>query len=154
QYRFGTRYHERFWRNAVRWVALSRLRNGDRRVQIDALKARYDLDERVTLEARVLDQDYKPAEDAQQTARLTAPDGATSVVLLERVPDRAGLYRATFDLERPGLYSAAIDLAAESGGARVASTEFEVALPSRENADPSPDPQTLSAISSLSRGRA
>lgn len=154
QYRFGTRYHERFWRNAVRWVALSRLRNGDRRVQIDALKARYDLDERVTLEARVLDQDYKPAEDAQQTARLTAPDGTTSVVQLERVPDRAGLYRATFDLERPGLYSAAIDLPAESGGARVASTEFEVALPSRENADPSPDPQTLSAISSLSRGRA
>jgi uncharacterized membrane protein len=154
QYRFGTRYHERFWRNAVRWVALSRLRNGDRRVQIDALKARYDLDERVTIEARILDQDYKPSELPEQTARLTAPDGTTSVIQLERVPDRTGLYRASFDLERPGLYSAAIDLPGESGGTRVASTEFEVALPSRENADPSPDPPTLAAISSLSHGRA
>jgi uncharacterized membrane protein len=154
QYRFGTRYHERFWRNAVRWVALSRLRNGDRRVQIDALKARYDLDERVTLEARVLDQDYRPSERPEQVARLTAPDGTTSEIKLERAQDRPGLYRASFDLERPGLYTAAIDLPGESGGPRVASTEFEVALPSRENADPSPDPQTLASISSLTHGRA
>jgi len=154
QYRFGTRYHERFWRNAVRWVALSRLRSGDRRVQIDALKARYDLDERVTLEARVLDEDYRPSERTEQAARLTSPDGTSREIVLERVADRPGLFRANFELERPGLYSAAIDLPGERGGTHVASTEFEVALPSRENADPSPDPQTLAAMSALSHGRA
>lgn len=154
QYRFGTRYHERFWRNSVRWVALSRLRSGDRRVQIDALKARYDLDERVTLEARVLDEDYRPSEIHEQTARLTAPDGTTSEIRLERVPDRPGLYRANFELDRPGLYSAAVDVPGQSGGANVASTEFAVTLPSRENSDPSPDPQTLAAMSGLSQGRA
>ncbi len=154
QYRFGTRYHERFWRNAVRWVTLSRLRSGDRRVQIDALKARYDLDERVTLEARVLDEDYRPSERGEQAAHLVAPDGTSRDITLERVADRPGLYRANFELERPGLYSAAIDLPGERGGAHVASTEFEVSLPSRENADPSPDPQTLAAISTLTHGRA
>lgn len=154
QYRYGTRYHERFWRNAVRWVALSRLRSGDRRVQLDALKARYDLDERVTLEARVLDEDYRPSERPDQSIRLTAPDGSSSHMDLSRVPERPGLYRANFDVERPGLYSASIDLAAEGGGVHAATTAFEVTLPSRENADPSPDPQTLAEISNLSHGKA
>ena len=154
QYRFGTRYHERFWRNAVRWVALSRLRSGDRRVQLDALKARYDLDERVTLEARVLDEDYRPSERPDQSVRLTAPDGSSSHMDLQRVPERPGLYRANFDVERPGLYSASIDLSAEGGGLHAATTVFEVTLPSRENADPSPDPHALGEISALTRGRA
>jgi uncharacterized membrane protein len=154
QYRYGTRYHERFWRNAVRWVALSRLRSGDRRVQLDALKARYDLDERVTLEARVLDEDYRPSERPEQSVRLTAPDGSSTHMDLQRVPERPGLYRANFDVERPGLYSASIDLAAESGGVHAATTVFEVTLPSRENADPSPDPQALGEVAALTRGKA
>jgi uncharacterized membrane protein len=150
QYRYGTRYHERFWRNAIRWVALSRLRSGDRRIQIDTLKSRYDLDERVTLEARVLDEDYRPSERPDFGARLTAPDGSAREIKLERVPDRPGLFRASFDVERPGLYTAAADESAE----HAASTEFEVAIPSRENADPSPDPETLASISAITRGRA
>ena len=150
RYRFGDRYHERFWRNAIRWVALGRLKSGDRRVQIDALRASYNLDERVTLEARVLDEDYRPSEAPRQTARLAGPDGATSEVALNLVPGRAGLFRASFDVERPGLYGASIEV----DGQRSASTEFEVVLPSRENADPSPDPALLSSVSSLSGGRA
>ncbi|MFN0007093.1 MAG: VWA domain-containing protein [Planctomycetota bacterium] len=150
QYRFGTRYHERFWRNAIRWVALSRLRSGDRRVQIDALKSRYDLDERVTLEARVLDEDYRPSERPDLGANLTSPEGTVREVRLERVPDRPGLFRASFDVERPGMYVASVAGDTEHS----ASAEFEVAIPSRENADPSPDPETLASIASLSRGRA
>lgn len=150
RFRYGDRYHERFWRNAIRWVALGRLKSGDRRVQLDSLRTRYNLDERVSLEARVLDEDYRPSERPAQTARLSQPEGATSEIKLNLVPDRPGLYRASFDVERPGLYSVWI----ESDGQRVASTDFEVVLPSRENADPSPDPTTLQAIASMSGGRA
>jgi uncharacterized membrane protein len=150
RFQFGDRYHERFWRNAIRWVALGRLKSGDRRVQIDALRTRYNLDERVTLEARVLDEDYRPSERPVQDARMSRPDGSTVELKLNLVPDRPGLYRAAFEVERPGLYGAWI----ENAGQRVASTEFEVALPSRENADPSPDPSTLQAIASMTGGRA
>lgn len=149
RYRFGDRYHERFWRNAIRWVALGRLKSGDRRVQIDALKTAYDLDERVTLEARVLDEDYRPSERPSLSTRLQHPDGSQTDLSLVLVPDRPGLYRASFDLERPGLYSAFV----ENEGQRVASTDFEVVLPSRENADPSPDPAQLAAISSMTGGK-
>jgi uncharacterized membrane protein len=150
QYRYGTRYHERFWRNAIRWVALSRLRSGDRRIQIDALKSRYDLDERVTLEARVLDEDYRPSERPELGANLTAPDGSSREIVLERGAARPGRCRVALDGARPGVYSASV----EGGPEHSASAEFEVAIPSRENADPSPDPDTLASISTLSRGRA
>jgi hypothetical protein len=149
RYRFGDRYHERFWRNAIRWVALGRLKSGDRRAQLDAAQSSFDLDERVTLEARVLDEDFRPAEKPAVEARLQHPDGSVKPFSLVRVADRAGLYRASFDVERPGLYSAWI----ESDGRRVASTDFEVVLPSRENADPTPDPETMGSIAALSRGR-
>lgn len=150
RYRFGDRYHERFWRNAIRWVALGRLKSGDRRVQIDASKSTYDLDERVTLEARVLDEDYRPSERPALPVRLQRPDGTTTDLSLVLVPERPGLYRATFEVERPGAYEGFVD----NEGTRVASADFEVVLPSRENADPSPDPALLASISSLTRGRA
>jgi uncharacterized membrane protein len=150
RYRYGDRYHERFWRNAIRWVALGRLKSGDRRCQLDALRPTYNLDERVTLEARVLDEDFRPSDRAIQEARLTDPDGTTSELVLTLVDGRPGLYRASFEVETPGLYHAWVEI----DGKRSASTEFEVVLPSRENADPSPDPQTMRAIASMTGGRA
>jgi len=150
RYRFGDRYHERFWRNAIRWVALGRLKSGDRRVQLDAEQSSFDLDERIALEARVLDEDFRPSEKPAVEARLQDPDGTVKPFTLVRVTDRPGLYRASFDVERPGVYSAWI----ESESRRVASTEFEVVLPSREIADPTPDPESMTALASLTRGRA
>lgn len=150
RYRFGDRYHERFWRNAIRWVALGRLKSGDRRVQIDASKSSYDLDERVTIEARVLDDDYRPSERPSLPVRLQRPDGTTTDLSLVLMPERPGLYRSSFDVERPGTYTSFV----ENEGTRVASTDFEVVLPSRENADPSPDPALMSSIASLTQGTA
>ncbi|MEM7515870.1 MAG: hypothetical protein AAF368_02960, partial [Planctomycetota bacterium] len=163
RFRYGDRYHERFWRNAIRWLALGRLRSGDRRVRIDALKNTYDLGERVVLEARVLDEDYRPSTEPTLKVQLaqaggSAPTtgfdregplaGSSRELTLELVSDRPGLYRLSFDVERPAGYRAFV----ERDGVRGASTEFDVVLPSRENADPSPDPDTLRAISTLTKG--
>ena len=149
RYRYGDRYHERFWRNAIRWVALGRLKSGDRRVQLDAQRARYNLDERVTLEARVLDEDFRPSEKPELDVRTGDAEGRTHDLKLELVPERPGLYRGSFEVERTGLYTAWV----ETNGQRVAATEFEVVLPSRENQDPAPDPATLQAIASITGGR-
>ena len=150
RYRFGDRYHERFWRNALRWVALGRLKSGDRRVQIDSLRSRYNLDERVTLEARVLDEDYRPSELPTLDAHLAGPDGGESELKLNLVPEHPGLYRASLDVQRPGLYR----VWTESNGVRTASADFEVALPSRENSEPAPDPLLMAEIAGASHGRA
>lgn len=150
RFRYGDYYHERFWRDAIRWLALGRLKSGDRRSRLDSLRSSYSLEERVVLEARVLDEDFRPSERPVQGARLEGPDGELSELSLVIVPDRAGLYRAALEVGRPGVYRAWL----EEDGRRTASTEFEVTLPSRENADPSPDPALLASISSLTGGRA
>lgn len=149
RYRYGDRYHERFWRNAIRWVALGRLKSGDRRVQLDAQRARYNLDERVTLEARVLDEDFRPSEKPELDVRTGDAEGRVHDLKLELVPERPGLYRGTFEVERTGVYSAWVEV----NGQRAATTEFEVVLPSRENADPAPDPATLQGIAAATSGR-
>src|SRR5258706_5945686 len=148
RYRFGDRYHERFWRNALRWVALGRLKSGDQRVQLDALRSRYNLDERITLEGRVLDEDYRPSEAPTVDAHLSGPEGAESELKLTLVPEHPGLYRASLDVQRPGLYR----VFTESNGVRTATADFEVVLPSRENSDPAPDPDLLARIAQASGG--
>ncbi len=148
RYRYVHRYHERFWRNAIRWLALGRLKGGDRRYSLEPLRTRYGLDQRVTLEARVLDEDYQPLDAAEQEAWLQGPDAAPRVLKLGGVEGRAGLFRGTFQAERPGLYRAWIEVDSE----QVAATEVEVVLPSRENANPSPDPATLRDVSRLTKG--
>jgi|694.fasta_scaffold01017_2 uncharacterized membrane protein len=150
RYRFGDRFHERFWRNALRWVALGRLKSGDRRVQLDALRSRYDLDERVTLEARVLDEDYRPSTATEFEARLEDPDGKVQPIRMDLVPNRPGQYRIGLELERAGVYRAWV----ENQGQRSASTEFELVLPSRENNEPAPNPELMARVAKLSGGLA
>lgn len=150
RYRYVHRYHERFWRNAIRWLALGRLKGGDRRFGLEPLRTRYGLDERVTLEARVLDEDYRPSEKDDQEIWLQGPERPPGKRTLDGIDGRPGVFRGTFQAERPGLYRAWI----ERDGERVATTEVEVVLPSRENADPSPDPETLRGMATLTGGRA
>jgi hypothetical protein len=65
------------------------------------------------------------------------------------VDGRPGLYRGTYQPERPGRYVSLVE--SETGGERVR-TEFDVLLPSRENADPSPDPVLMERLASLTGG--
>ncbi|MCH2106475.1 MAG: hypothetical protein MK291_07540, partial [Planctomycetes bacterium] len=150
RYRFGDRYHERFWRNAIRWLALGRLKSGNRRVRLDSLKSLWSLEERITVEARVLDEDYRPAEASSQEAWLEDPEGARTRLRMDKVEGREGLYRASFSLERPGRWRVVL----ERDGEPPAFTEFEVALPSLETADPSPDPESMALLAELTSGEA
>jgi uncharacterized membrane protein len=148
QFRYDAKYFEGFWRNALRWLALGRLKSGDRRFRLEALRTEYALDDRVTLEARVLDEDFRPAELEVQEVLVAAEGDPSEAFDLAAVPGRPGLYRGTFQAERPGRFRAWI----EFEGRRATSTEFAVVLPSRETADPRPDPDALAALTSLAGG--
>jgi hypothetical protein len=149
-FHYGDTYHERFWRNAIRWLSLGRLRSGDRRYRVETSRNTFNLGERVTVEARVLDEDFRPSEATTQDLRWSDPEGKASDLKLPAVPGRPGLYRGTLETERPGLHRVWI----ERDGARTASTEFDVTLPSLENQDPSPDAAAMRELSVLSRGKA
>jgi uncharacterized membrane protein len=147
---YGSRYYERFWRGAIRWLALGRLHGGDPRWRLESPRSSYALDEVVSLEARVLDDDWKPSGDASQSIELAGPDGARRALELAASPGRPGVFQGSTALDRTGQWQAR----AERDGKLAASASFEVALPARESADPSPDPEALAALAERTGGRA
>jgi uncharacterized membrane protein len=153
RYRYGDRYLDTFWRNAIRWLALGRLKGGDRRYRIESSRSSYDIEDRVQLEARVLDEDFRPSEEATQTVGWSGPDGVEHELVLSREKDRPGIYRGGFETERPGSYRAWIVARVKGQETRVSTAEFEVVLPSRENQDPSPDPDALRVLAEKTGGR-
>ena len=157
RYHYGDRYLETFWRNAIRWLALGRLKSGDRRYRLETTRSSYDLEDRVVFEARVLDEDFRPSTKPAQKIFWSGPEGTPDELELPLVKDRPGVYRGGLLVDRPGIYRAWIEAEVRQGlemrRQRVSPTEFEVLLPSRENADPSPDPEALALLASKTGGR-
>jgi hypothetical protein len=152
RYRYGDRYLDTFWRNTIRWLALGRLKQGDRRYRIESSRSTYDIEDRVQLEARVLDEDYRPSEEPTQSVRWSGPDGVERTLELARDAEREGTYRGSLEVDRPGVYRAWLEGRVGGTSQRVSTTEFEVVLPSREIQDPSPDPAALRELATTTGG--
>jgi len=152
RYRYGDRYLDTFWRNSIRWLALGRLKSGDRRYRIESSRSTYDIEDRVQLEVRVLNEDFQPSEEPTQTVGWSGPDGEEHELELQREGDRPGVYRGGLELDRPGVYRAWVVGRVGGRSQRVSATEFEIVLPSRENQDPAPDPEALRALAAKTGG--
>ena len=76
RYHYGDRYLDTFWRNAIRWLALGRLKSGDRRFRIETSRSTYDLEDRVLVESRILDEDFRPSEQPTQKVFWSGPEVA------------------------------------------------------------------------------
>ncbi|MEQ1892983.1 MAG: glutamine amidotransferase [Planctomycetota bacterium] len=152
RYRYGDRYLDTFWRNTIRWLALGRLKQGDRRYRIESSRSSYDIEDRVQLEARVLDEDYRPSVEPSQSVHWSGPDGVEKTLELARDHEREGSYRGSLEVDRPGVYRAWLEGRVGGATQRVSTTEFEVVLPSREVQDPAPDPETLRTLATTTGG--
>ncbi|MEZ5979939.1 MAG: hypothetical protein R3F34_17245 [Planctomycetota bacterium] len=148
QWDFGPRYFERFWKGAIRWLSLGRLRSGDRRVRLETPRSRYDLDEAVPLEVRLLGPDWLPSDEPEVRVEVEGPDGATRTLVLPAEDGRPGTYTGELEVDRPGSYGAFVEL----DGRRASTVSFEVVLPSKENQDPTPDPARCLAMAQISGG--
>ena len=149
---YNETYFERFWRNAIRYLALNRLREGDRKLRIATEKNHYEINERAVLEARVLEEDFTPARSPSQKVFLRFPDGHREETNLDLVPGQPGTYRASILLGAPGPYQAWLAEGNDPQGRPVTSVDFNASIPSRERTKPNLDQATLEAIARLSGG--
>ncbi len=103
-------YFDRFWVQVVRFLVETRSLQGSRRGFLDREKSEYELGQRVTLVARILDTQFRPSTAASVDAVVTADDGRTETVELRLLPQQQGRYEGSFEARRPGNYQATIDL--------------------------------------------
>ncbi len=153
RYVYSDTYFDRFWRKVMRYLALNRLKSGDRRYNLAVERSVFELNDRAVLEARVLDEAFQPSVKPRQPAFVKLlRTGKVTQVSLEPVPGEAGAFRAAFPLPEEGRYEAWLTADDTEGGKRVASVEFDARLPDRENRDPMLDATTLRAVAAISAG--
>ncbi|HSK64770.1 MAG TPA: glutamine amidotransferase [Pyrinomonadaceae bacterium] len=91
--------HETFWRQMLRYV----VSNTPRQVEITTAKDVYAVDETVNIVADVRDKKFNPVGDAQATARVTKPSGATVDVPLKFTTlNAANIYTGEFRADELG----------------------------------------------------
>ncbi len=103
-------YFDRFWVQVVRFLVETRSLQGSRRGFLDREKSEYELGQRVTFVARILDTQFRPSTEQSVDAIVTAEDGRTEKVELRLLPQQQGRYEGSFEARRPGNYQATIDL--------------------------------------------
>ena len=124
-------YFDRFWIQVVRFLVETRSLQGSRRGFLDREKSEYELGERVTLIARILDDQFQPSELPSVEAILTSDDGRSETVELKLLPQQQGRYEGVFTAKRLGSYEATIKLG-ESDEKLIDPIAFRVVTPSAE----------------------
>lgn len=146
----GDRYTERFWRAAIRDVALQKLRSSDKRFDLRTDKERYVLGEPIEVAVRVYDEEFRPSRDDSQVIHLQRADKAPEETLAQRTDD--GQYARTLRADAPGTLRLWLEDPAQAGK-RLSQRAVEVQVPMLEFINPSLDRPRLEALAAAGGGR-
>lgn len=146
----GDRYTERFWRAAIRDVALQKLRSSDKRFDLRTDKERYVLGEPIEVAVRVYDEDFRKSRDERQVVHVQRGDRAAEEVMAERTDD--GEYTRTLRADAPGAIRLWLEDPAQAGK-RLSQRTVEVQVPMLEFINPSLDRPRLEAVAAAGGGR-
>lgn len=124
-------YFDRFWIQVVRFLVETRSLQGSRRGFLDREKSEYELGDRVTLVARILDPQFQPSTEPSANAILKSDDGRMETVEMKLLPQQKGRYEGTFEAKRLGNYEATLDLGS-SDEVLIDPITFRVVTPSAE----------------------
>jgi len=139
--------YERFWRQAVRWLA----QRAPDPVSITVPASPSPGDGiPVTIGAR--DAAYLPRADADVQVRVTAPDGRIESLRAEAAPSDAGQYHASVRAPEPGVYRVAVDARRGQTSLGASSQTMLVGGVDAEMTDPRLNEDTLQRVARASGG--
>jgi uncharacterized membrane protein len=139
--------YERFWRQAVRWLAQS----APEPVTL-TLPAAPAEGEAVPVTIAARDKSYAPRADAMVNVSVTSPSGRVESVRADPVPDQGGSFRAAVRATEPGIYRVSVD--ARQGQTSLGSSlgTMLVGGVDPEMTDPRLNEDTLQRVARASRG--
>ena len=149
---YGDRYTERFWRSAIRYVALNKLRRTNKRFELLTDKSVYDIHEPIRLSARIKDVDFNPIRDETFLVHLAGEDGRETEIDLTNVDPEEGLFRGTIYTGLPGNYQVWLEDPDGRETGRLSPKSFLVEVPRHEWENPVLSRDTLTDLSAATRG--
>ncbi len=150
---YADRYTERFWRAAIRDVAIQKLRSSDKRFDLRTDKERYNIGEPIDVAIRVYDEEFRPSRDDQQVIHVQRGDRAPEELSAPRSGiGEEGSYSRTLRADAPGTLRLWLEDPAQ-GGKRLSQRTVEVQVPMLEFLNPSLDRPRLEAIAAAGGGR-
>ncbi|MEW6359270.1 MAG: glutamine amidotransferase [Planctomycetota bacterium] len=98
-------YFRKFWQNALRWVAAYQYKVPNNPILVSSDRAKYALGDKAEIAVQVVDDQYRPASDAQVSATIQLPSEEKIKKPLERDVNRPGRYVLNFPVEQAGRYT-------------------------------------------------
>jgi hypothetical protein len=97
-------YHYRFWGQVARWMSYQRNMAAGQRVRLFFTPERPEPGATVTLNANAFDPNGAPLKEGTVSVDLTAPDGRTQRIELQKNDSAWGAYTGRFKVDLPGAW--------------------------------------------------
>ncbi|MHC4814512.1 MAG: hypothetical protein ACYTGW_11600 [Planctomycetota bacterium] len=149
---YGELFHDRFWRNVVRYLAQNRLRRRDDRVELRLSKVVAETGEPIHIHLEVQDEELAPSTESEAVVFIRRADTAPERRTLRVVPGEPGTYKGSFTLDRPASVSVLVFEADNPQDKILAREDVLIEIPDREMSHSSQDQKTLTAIAERSKG--
>jgi hypothetical protein len=144
-------YHYRFWGQVARWMSYQRNMASGQRVRLFFTPERPEPGAIVTLNANAFDANGAPLEKGTVAVDLTAPDGRTQRIDLQKNESAWGAFSGRFKVDLPGAWK----LRATASGAEdkpLETTLLAQGVEIEKTGQPA-RPEVLEEMSRVSRGR-
>lgn len=146
-------YFDRFWIQVVRYLVENRSLQGSRRGFVDSDMTEYELGGRITLLARIKDEQFKPLIAEFIPVVMTDDAGRIQKLNLQPVPGQPGQYEGSLLASRTGTFSANFDVPGVTNAAELfEAAAFRVVPPSVELDSDWLDEPMMQDIAALSGG--
>jgi uncharacterized membrane protein len=140
-------FHERFWKQLVRWLAVG----AKERLTVETDADVYAPGKPVYIRATALAKDLQPVNDANVIATVTDALGNTEEVPLDWILAEEGVFQARYVPQDEGDYRAAVRV--EGWGLKPVETDFRVSEPTVEAADAGLKENSLRDMAKTTNGR-
>ncbi len=144
-------YHYRFWGQVARWMSYQRNMAAGQRVRLFFNPERPEPGSTVTLNANAFDPNGAPLKEGVVAVDLTAPDGHTQRIELQKNETAWGAFSGRFKVDLPGAWK----LRATATGAEdkpLETTLFAQGVEIEKTGQPA-RPEVLEEMAKVSRGR-
>lgn len=125
-------YFDRFWIQVIRYLVENRSLQGTRRGLVDCDQPEYELGDQVTVLARWLDEQFKPATQPNLDALIRDEQGRQQKLSLQLIPGQPGQYEGSMIATRTGSFHLTLDVPKQAAEQLVETATMRVVPPSVE----------------------